>query len=78
MKITAIALAILFIVSCNNHSGTAKTTDSVTINTTESSKADGVPNNGLGDTSAHNQVKDTAAHGTGSAWARAGKKRSAK
>jgi hypothetical protein len=64
MKIAAIALGILLIASCNNHGDTAKSTDSVTINTTETNKADGGPNNGLGDTNAHNQVKDTTAPDT--------------
>jgi hypothetical protein len=64
MKIAAVALAVLLIASCNNHGDTAKTTDSVTINTTETNKADGGPNNGLGDTNAHNQVMDTTASDT--------------
>jgi hypothetical protein len=64
MKIAATALAILLVVSCNNHGDTSKTTDSVTINTTETNKADGGPNNGLGDTNTHNQVSDTVSHDT--------------
>ena len=61
MKTVLISLGVLLAVSCNNNSDTSKTTDSVSINTTESSKADGGPNNGLGDTNAHNQVMDTTA-----------------
>lgn len=61
MRIAAIALAVLLIASCNNHGGTAKTTDSVTINTTESSNADGGPSHGLGDTNATNRVSDSVA-----------------
>jgi len=64
MKIAAFALAILLIISCNDHSGTSKTTDSVSINTTETPKADGGPNNGLGDTNTHNQMADTMTHDT--------------
>lgn len=45
--------------SCNDHGGNAKTTDSVTINTTETNKADGGPNNGLGDTNTYNRMNDT-------------------
>lgn len=64
MKIATVAFAVLLIVSCNNHGGTSKTTDSVSINTTETPKADGGPNNGLGDTNTHNQVGDTMTHDT--------------
>ncbi len=64
MRIAAIVIGVLLIASCNNHGDTAKTTDSVTINTTETNKADGGPNNGLGDTNAHNQVMDTTARDT--------------
>ena len=64
MKITVIAIGILFLVSCNNHGDNAKTTDSVTINTTETNKADGGPNNGLGDTNTINRANDTIMHDT--------------
>ena len=66
MKTAAIALSILLIVSCNDHSdgATSKTSDSVTVNTTETNKADGGPNNGLGDTNAHAKVNDTLTHDT--------------
>ncbi len=64
MKIAAIALGILLLVSCNNHSGNAKTTDSITVTTTESNRADGGPNNGLGDTNPYNGVNDTMTHDT--------------
>ena len=64
MKITTIAIAILLMVSCNNSGTSAKTTDSVTINTTESNKADGGPNNGLGDTNTYNRMNDTITHDT--------------
>ena len=36
----------------------------VTINTTESNKADGGPNNGLGDTNTYNRMNDTMSHDT--------------
>ncbi len=64
MKITAIVIGILLMVSCNNSGTSAKTTDSVTINTTESNKADGGPNNGLGDTNTYNRTNDTITHDT--------------
>lgn len=64
MKITVIAIGILLLVSCNNHGDNAKTTDSVTINTTETNKADGGPNNGLGDTNTINRTNDTITHDT--------------
>ena len=61
MRSAVISFGILLVMSCNDHGGTANTTDSVTVNTTESSKADGGPNHGLGDTSAMNQVNDSTA-----------------
>ena len=64
MKITAIILGILLLASCNDHGGQAKTTDSVTINTTETNRADGGPNNGLGDTNTINRSNDTVSHDT--------------
>jgi hypothetical protein len=64
MKITVIAIGVLLLVSCNNHGDSAKTTDSVTINTTETNKADGGPNNGLGDTNTINRSNDTMTHDT--------------
>jgi hypothetical protein len=64
MKITIIAIGILLLVSCNDHGRSAKTTDSVTINTTETNRADGGPNNGLGDTNANNRMNDTLVHDT--------------
>jgi len=64
MKIATIIIAILLLVSCNNSGTSTKTTDSVTINTTESNKADGGPNNGLGDTNTYNRTNDTITHDT--------------
>jgi hypothetical protein len=64
MKTTVIVIGILLIASCNNSGTNAKTTDSVTINTTESNKADGGPNNGLGDTNTYNRTNDTITHDT--------------
>ena len=64
MKITVIAVGVLLIVSCSSGGGNAKTTDSVTINTTETNKADGGPNNGLGDTNTINRSNDTVTHDT--------------
>jgi hypothetical protein len=64
MKITVIAVGILLLVACNNHGRSARTTDSVTINTTETNKADGGPNNGLGDTNTINRSNDTMTHDT--------------
>ena len=64
MKTAAIAFSILLLASCNSHSGSSKTTDSIPINTTETNKADGGPNNGLGDTNTLNRAKDTVAHDT--------------
>ena len=64
MKRIISALGLLLLVSCSDHSGSAKTTDSVTINTTESNKADGGPNNGLGDTNTYNRMNDTMTHDT--------------
>jgi hypothetical protein len=64
MKRIISALGLLLLVSCNDHGGSAKTTDSVTINTTESNKADGGPNNGLGDTNTYNRMNDTMTHDT--------------
>lgn len=64
MKIGIIACVFLLLASCNNHGDQAKTTDSVTINTTETNKADGGPNNGLGDTNTINRSNDTVTHDT--------------
>jgi hypothetical protein len=64
MKIAFIVVGILLLVSCNDHGGSAKTTDSVTINTTETNKADGGPNNGLGDTNTYNRMNDTVTNDT--------------
>jgi hypothetical protein len=59
MKIAFLVFGILLLGSCNDHGGSARTTDSVTINTTETNKADGGPNNGLGDTNTYNRMNDT-------------------
>lgn len=59
MKIASVVFGILLLASCNNNGGNVDTTDSVTINTTESNKADGGPNNGLGDTNTLNPGRDT-------------------
>jgi len=64
MKMIIIAFVFLLLVSCNDHGSSAKTTDSVTINTTETNKADGGPNNGLGDTNTYNRMNDTTTHDT--------------
>jgi hypothetical protein len=65
MKIaTIVFFNILLLVSCNSHSGSSKTTDSIPINTTETNKSDGGPNNGLGDTNTINRGRDTASHDT--------------
>jgi hypothetical protein len=64
MKRIISALGLLLLVSCNDHGDGTKTTDSVTINTTESNKADGGPNNGLGDTNTYNRMNDTMTHDT--------------
>jgi len=64
MKTAAIVFGILLLASCNNHSGSSKTTDSIPINTTETNKSDGGPNNGLGDTNTINRGRDTASHDT--------------
>ena len=64
MKMIISAFGFLLLVSCNDHGGGAKTTDSVTINTTESNKADGGPNNGLGDTNTYNRTNDTMTRDT--------------
>ena len=66
MKIAAIVFGILLLASCNSHSGSSKTTDSIPIpiNTTETNKSDGGPNNGLGDTNTINRGRDTASHDT--------------
>jgi len=64
MKIAAIAFGLLLLTSCNNHGDNTKTTDSITINTTETNKADGGPNNGLGDTNTLNRSTDTTRHDT--------------
>jgi len=62
MKIASITVGILLLAACNSDGGSKKTTDSVTINTTESNRADGGPNNGLGDTNAVNRMNDTVTH----------------
>jgi hypothetical protein len=64
MKIIATALGILILISCNNHKKGEKTTDSTTVNatTTETNKADGGPNNGLGDTNSYNRMNDTSVY----------------
>ena len=64
MKIAAIVFGILLLASCNNNSGSSKTTDRIPINTTETNKSDGGPNNGLGDTNTINRGRDTASHDT--------------
>jgi hypothetical protein len=64
MKLIIIAFGFLLLLSCNDHGSSAKTTDSVTINTTETNKADGGPNNGLGDTNTYNRMNDTTTHDT--------------
>jgi hypothetical protein len=65
MKIaTIVFFNILLLASCNSHSGSSKTTDSIPINTTETNKSDGGPNNGLGDTNTINRGRDTASHDT--------------
>ena len=63
MKTIILAFGILLLASCNDSGRNTKTTDSVTINTTETPKADGGPNNGLGDTNTIDQ-KDTITHDT--------------
>jgi len=64
MKTIILAFGILLMASCNGSGSNKKTTDSVTINTTETPKADGGPNNGLGDTSTIDRTKDTITHDT--------------
>lgn len=66
MKIIITAFAILVLMACNNHRRGGKTTDSTSINatTTETNKADGGPNNGLGDTNTYNRANDTSVHDT--------------
>jgi hypothetical protein len=64
MKIATTIVGILLLVSCNGDGGSKKTTDSVTVNTTETNRADGGPNNGLGDTNAINRMNDTMSHDT--------------
>jgi len=64
MKIIITAFGLLLLVSCNDHGSGAKTTDSTTVNsnTTETNKADGGPDNGLGDTNTYNRMNDTMTH----------------
>jgi len=64
MKIASITVGILLLVACNSDGGSKKTTDSITINTTETNRADGGPNNGLGDTNAVHRMNDTMIHDT--------------
>jgi len=66
MKIVIAAFGILVLIACNNHRQGGKTTDSTSINatTTETNKADGGPNNGLGDTNTYNRGNDTTVHDT--------------
>ena len=64
MKIATTIVGILLLVACNGDGGSKKTTDSVTVNTTETNRADGGPNNGLGDTNAINRMNDTMSHDT--------------
>ena len=64
MKIATIVFNILLLASCNSHSGSSKTTDSIPINTTETNKSDGGPNNGLGDTNTINRGRDSASYDT--------------
>jgi hypothetical protein len=60
----ATVFGLLLLAACNNNGSSAKTTDSTTINTTETNKADGGPNNGLGDTNSYNRMNDTINHDT--------------
>jgi len=66
MKIIITAFGILLLASCNNHGQSRKTTDSTSVNatTTETNKADGGPNNGLGDTNMYNGRNDTTVNDT--------------
>jgi len=66
MKMIIAAFGFLLLISCNDHGSGAKTTDSITVNsnTTETNKADGGPNNGLGDTNSYNRMNDTMTHDT--------------
>jgi hypothetical protein len=66
MKMIITVFGFLLLVSCNDHSSGAKTTDSTSVNsnTTETNKADGGPNNGLGDTNTYNRMNDTMTHDT--------------
>jgi len=66
MKIIIAAFGILVLIACNNHRQGGKTTDSTSINatTTETNKADGGPNNGLGDTNTYNRGNDTTVYDT--------------
>jgi len=64
MKTIILAFGILLVASCNDNGRSTKTTDSVTVNTTETPKADGGPNNGLGDTNTLNSRSDTLTHDT--------------
>jgi hypothetical protein len=58
------AFGCLLIAACNSSGSNTKTTDSTTIPTTETNKADGGPNNGLGDTNSLNGMNDTISHDT--------------
>jgi hypothetical protein len=64
MKVIATAIGMLLVISCNYHKKGEKTSDSTTVNatTTETNKADGGPNNGLGDTNTYNRMNDTTVH----------------
>lgn len=60
----ATALGFFLVTACNNKGSNTTTGDSTTINTTETNKADGGPNNGLGDTNSYNRSNDTVIHDT--------------
>jgi hypothetical protein len=64
MKLAIFALGISLLLACNNHGANSKTTDSITVNTTESNGADGGPTHGLGDTNKNNRANDTMTHDT--------------
>jgi len=64
MKIVTGIICVLLFAACNNNGSTAKTSDSTTINTTNSNAADGGPNNGLGDTNTYNRSNDTISRDT--------------
>ena len=66
MKILIAVVGMLVLISCNNHKQGGKTADSTSVNatTTETNKADGGPNNGLGDTNTYNRGNDTTGRDT--------------